>query len=364
MKRTISSLLSLFLSVSLSFADNLNLSTVVIDAGHGGKDAGCVSKDQKTYEKTLTLDIAKSLASMIREEYPEIKVVLTRDKDVSVSLNDRALKANQADADLFISIHINSTTSTSPNGYSVHILGQANDSSKDYFSYNMDVVKRENSVILLEEDYSTTYQGFDPNDPESYIFMLLMQNAHLEQSVRFAQIIQNKLKGGPIKADRGLWQNGFYVLWKTSMPSVLVELGFISNKDDLAVLRKQDNRNELAKRLFESFKEYKKIYDSSLGADAPEPKPQSKEVRKEETGGETDILYAVQIFASSRNIDSKDKRFLGYKPKMIKSGNLYKYFISVSENQSESEKNLSKIKSEYPDAFLVKIEGEKVNRLK
>ncbi|MBR5925595.1 MAG: N-acetylmuramoyl-L-alanine amidase, partial [Bacteroidales bacterium] len=245
-------------------AETLKLRTVVIDAGHGGKDAGAVSKDKKTYEKTFTLAIASKLSEKIKEEYPDIKVVMTRSTDKFVELRDRAAIANKAGGQLFISIHINSAYSTSPNGYSVHILGQSSNKNRDLFAYNMDVVKRENSVILLEDDYSTKYQGFDPSDEQSYIFMSLMQNAHLEQSLLVASIISEKLKGGPVKADRGIWQDPFYVLWKTAMPSVLVELGFISNANDLSILKQEKNRDELAVRLFEAFKESKTVYDGSL----------------------------------------------------------------------------------------------------
>ena len=162
-------------------SQNLKLRTVIIDAGHGGKDAGAVSKDKKSYEKTFTLSIASKLAEKIRQEFPDVKVVMTRTDDHFVELRDRAAIANKANGQLFISVHINSSASTSPNGFSVHILGQSSNKNRDLFAYNMDVVKRENSVILLEDDYSTKYQGFDPSDEQSYIFMTLMQNAHLEQ---------------------------------------------------------------------------------------------------------------------------------------------------------------------------------------
>ena len=254
-------------SIFTAAGENLGLTTVVIDAGHGGKDAGCVSKDQKTYEKTLTLDIATTLAGKIRKAYPEVKVVLTRSDDTYVTLDDRAEIANDAHADLFISVHINANEKTSPSGYSVHVLGQSSNKNRDLFANNMEVCVRENSVIMLEDDYSTKYQGFDPSDPESYIFMMLMQNSHREQSLRFAEEVQTKLAGGPIKNDRGVSQDPFYVLWKTSMPAVLVELGFISNSTDLAALRKQSGRDNLAQRLFEAFRDYKKFYDESLRFD-------------------------------------------------------------------------------------------------
>ena len=157
---------------------------MVIDAGHGGKDPGAVSSDKKTYEKSIVLDIAQNLSERIRKAYPDVKVVMTRSSDKYVTLNDRAEIANKADADLFISIHINASAKNSPNGYSVHILGQSSDTNKDLFAYNMDVCRRENSVITLEDDYTTKYQGFDPSDPESFIFMTLMQNSYLEHEIR------------------------------------------------------------------------------------------------------------------------------------------------------------------------------------
>lgn len=355
-------------------ADGFGLNTVVIDAGHGGKDAGCVSADKRTYEKTITLDIAKTLSEKIKAEFPEVKVILTRSTDEYVTLDNRAVKANKADADLFISIHINATTRNTPNGYSVHILGQSSNKNKDLFAYNMDVCKRENSVVMLEDDYTTKYQGFDPSDPESYIFMVLMQNSHLEQSFRFAQIISSNLKGGPIKADRGIWQDPFYVLWKTAMPSVLVELGFMSNPNDLAVLRQQSKRDELAERLFLAFKEYKAIYDGSIKtteAEAkpqaepepeqePEPEPKSEPVAKPEPK----TRYAVQVLVSSRELDLDSSIFLGYKASRMQAGKLYKYFLCISDSQAQPQAQLSKIRKDYPDAFLVKIEGDKVTRIK
>ena len=341
-------------------AEDLKLRTVVIDAGHGGKDAGAVSKDKKSYEKTFTLSIAGKLAERIRNEYPDVKVVMTRSSDKFVELRDRAAIANKAGANLFISIHINSSVSTSPNGYSVHILGKSSDKNRDLFAYNRDVVKRENSVILLEDDYSTKYQGFDPSDEQSYIFMSLMQNAYLEQSLLVASIISEKLKGGPIKADRGIWQNPFYVLWKTAMPSVLVELGFISNQTDLAVLKQDAQRDKIADRLFEAFKEYKAVYDSSI--DLGQNK--TEEPKVPEQPPVTTVRYGTQIFASSKNVDPKDPMFLGYEPVVVNIGSLNKYIIGISESEDEARKANVKIKDKYPGSFMVKLTAEGVSRFK
>ena len=351
-------------------AETLKLRTVVIDAGHGGKDAGAVSKDKKTYEKTFTLSIATMLSEKIKAEFPDVKVVLTRSTDKFVELRDRAAIANKAGGQLFISIHINSAWSTSPNGYSVHILGQSSDKNRDLFAYNMDVVKRENSVILLEDDYSTKYQGFDPSDEQSYIFMSLMQNAHLEQSLLAASIISEKLKGGPIRADRGIWQNPFYVLWKTAMPAVLVELGFISNSADLAILKKESNREDLADRLFEAFKEYKEIYDGSLDMhkdEAPaaaDASPAAAPVKEPAAIPDAKVRYGTQIFAASRLLDASDPAFLGYVPVVVNIGSLNKYIIGVFESEEEARKANISIKDKYPGSFMVKLSSDGVTRFK
>ena len=349
-------------------AEDLKLRTVVIDAGHGGKDAGAVSKDKKSYEKTFTLSIASKLADKIRAEYPDVKVVMTRSTDKFVELRDRAAIANKAGANLFISIHINSSASASPNGYSVHILGKSSDKNRDLFAYNRDVVKRENSVILLEDDYSTKYQGFDPSDEESYIFMSLMQNAYLEQSLLVASIISEKLKGGPIKADRGVWQNPFYVLWKTGMPAVLVELGFISNQNDLSALKQDSQRDKIAVCLFNAFKEYKAVYDSSLdlgkNSSSTEPAVPAAPVVSPAATTDGKVRYGTQIFASSKTIDPKDPMFMGYDPVVINIGSLNKYIIGVFESEDEARKASSEIKDKYPGCFMVRLSPEGVSRFK
>ena len=375
MKRTIYLLLIATLAQFSAAGQNLSLSTLVIDPGHGGTDPGAVSKDGKTYEKTFTLDIAKRLENKIKAECPDVNVVLTRRTDKNVDLGDRAAIANKENADLFISIHINSTAKSGPNGYSVHVLGKSSKKDRDLFAYNMDVCKRENSVILLEDDYTTTYQGFDPSDPESFIFMQLMQNSHLEQSLEFAQDISSKLKGGPISADRGIWQDPFLVLWKTAMPSVLVELGFISNATDLAALKSESNRDKLAGCLCEAFKLYKEKYDLSMTLDdkpvTDEKKAtEEKKTAEEKKGGEEKqsasptVRYGIQIFAGSAKLSAKDKAFMGYEPLVVSSGKINKYVIAVEDSVSKTREHLAKVRKKYPDAFIVKIEGNKLSLYK
>ncbi len=354
MKR-IASILIVILSMCFSggASTDLTLRTVVIDAGHGGKDPGAISKDGKTFEKNFTLDIAKRLSALIKDKYPDVKVVMTRTDDTFISLDRRAERANECRADLFISIHINSAYSTKSAGFSTHVLGQSSQKNRDLYKANLELVKRENSVIMLDDNYNARQAGFDPSDPSSYIFMTMMQSAHLQQSIDFAQIVGRKLQGGPITVNRGVSQDPFYVLWKTTMPAVLVELGFISNPQDLKELKKTTARSDLAKRLFEAFKEYKEQYDASTSRTAD---------RTAEISTVDNVLYGVQIFAVSSDVKKGDGRLLGYEPMVFQSGKIKKYVVGVSDSREKTMKEYKKIKTKYPDCFMVEIKGKTVSR--
>ena len=356
------------------------LKTVCIDAGHGGHDPGCVSADKKTKEKDLALSIALKLAAEIRQENPEVKIVMTRSTDTYVTLNGRADIANKAGADLFISIHINAATNRNANGFSIHCLGQSRDKNRDLFSSNMEMVKRENSVILLEDDYSSKYQGFNPDDPESFIFFNLMQNAHLGQSLVFAEEAAKALQDGPVSRSRGISQDPFLVLWRTAMPAVLVECGFMSNAGDLAAMKTEAGQRRIAHQLYVAFRSFKKTYDSSVGGQAApdEKKPEAQAGRQDaanmqppaekeadgpavgETVSEpvgTGVRYGAQVLASAKTMKEKDPFFKGYAFTAVWTGKLYKYIIGVSEDLREAQAEMKKIKKDFPDSFLVKIEG-------
>ncbi|MGM9747296.1 MAG: N-acetylmuramoyl-L-alanine amidase [Candidatus Cryptobacteroides sp.] len=346
----------------------LKLSTVVIDAGHGGKDPGCVSKDKKTYEKNITLSIAKLFGQKIQEAYPDVKVIYTRTTDKYLTLNERAAIANKNDANLFVSIHINSNDSSSPYGFSTHILGQSKDKNRDLFSYNMDICRRENSVILLEEDYGTKYQGFDPTDPESFIFFNLMQNAFYEQSLNFAAEVDGQMKKGPLTKSRGISQDPFYLLWKTTMPAVLIEAGFISNANDVKTLRSETGREAIAARLFDAFSQFKKKYDGSLdyGREQGTVSEPEKEVAPEQKPAESTegVRYGVQILALSKQLPQKDKSFKGYSPLAYKCGNVYKYVVGDFEKVSLAKEFHQSVKSRFPDSFIVVIKDGEVSRFR
>lgn len=354
----------------------LGLNTVVIDPGHGGNDPGCISKDKKTREKDLTLDISRRLAKKIRAAYPEIRVLQTRNSDVFVPLVQRARIANNAHAELFISIHINAISGAGPNGYSVHVLGQSSKKGRDLYSNNFNECARENSVILLEDDYSTNYQGFDPNDPESSILFSLMQNAYLEQSLMFADDVNRALRGGPFRTSRGVHQDPFLVLWKTAMPAVLIECGFISNASDLSVLRSDGRLDEIADRLLEAFRQFKTDYDRSLNISgaatpsaspdktsgapvsaAPEtPAPDSSEASGQGVQAASgEVWYGTQILALSRLLPDGDAAFRGLKAEAVRDGNIYRYVAGRGDTLESAAAENKRIREEFPDSFLVRV---------
>ena len=348
-------------------AATVKLRTVVIDPGHGGKDPGCVSRDKKTYEKDITLDVGLRLRDKIQARYPDVKVIMTRDDDTFVELENRAVTANKADANLFISIHVNAVEKgTTANGYSIHTLGQSAKKGNDLFSKNLDLVKRENSVIMLEEGYEARYQGFDPEDPQSYIIFNLMQNAHLAGSLTFADDVAKAMGSSPIKNSRGVNQDPFWVLWRTAMPSVLVEVGFITNPDDLATMRSEKGRDGIAQNLFNAFSTFKTRYDGvtepAVQAATTEEKPsvQAEAPKTEEaTAAETadGPVYGTQILAIGKEMSLSDPYFKGYKPTVVKTGTLYKYIVETSASISEARKKFDSVRKNFPDAYLVKIEN-------
>ena len=346
-------------------AGSLGLRTVVIDPGHGGKDPGAISKDKKTEERKLTLEISKLLKKKIEALNPGVNVYMTRDKDeVFVPLIDRAKFATDHNADFFISVHINSSSKTTPNGYSIHLLGPSTDKNKDTYAMNMEVVQRENSVILLEDDYSTTYQGFDPNDPESDIFLHLMANAYREQSILFAQLVDKKMAGGPIRKSNGISQNNFAVLRLASMPAALLELGFISNPTDLEALRSSRNLDRIAQRIAEAFTEYKKLYDESVGAGKQQDRPAAAPAPAPAAAPTGEVWYGTQVLATKKTMDPKDSYFLGYEPRCVSTPTLNKYIIGVSDDLEKARENWRSIKAKYPDAFLVKVDDNGCTRVK
>lgn len=225
------------------------LRRVVIDAGHGGKDPGTVGK--KSREKDVVLSLALRVGNYIEENLPDVEVIYTRKTDVFIELKERSDIANRNRADLFVSIHCNATRTPSVYGTETFVMGTKN------FSANFDIVKRENAVILLEDNYEENYEGFDPQSPESYMVFNLMQKAHFHNSLSLAQKIENDFSTRINRSSRGVKQAPFYVLWTTSMPSVLVETGFLSNINEERFLNSEQGQAYISSGIYRSIKAYK-----------------------------------------------------------------------------------------------------------
>jgi N-acetylmuramoyl-L-alanine amidase len=229
------------------------LRTIVIDAGHGGQDPGCNGAGEID-EKSVTLAIALKLGKMLEDSLKDVKVVYTRKTDKFIELWERPNLANKENADLFVSIHCNANNNTGAAGSETYFMGLHKTAG------NLDVSKRENAVITYEEDYETNerYGGFDPNSPESHIIFTMLQSAFMQQSLKFSQLVEdNTSKVSNIKS-RGVKQAGFLVLWQTSMPSVLVETGFLTNAADRAILKSEKGQNTIANGILSAIKVYKK----------------------------------------------------------------------------------------------------------
>ena len=245
-------ILAFVVSISIvipSYAAESGTFTVVLDAGHGGKDPGAIGS--KIREKDINLGIVLKLGAMIKKNHPDVKIIYTRSTDKFVELVERARIANRNHADLFISVHTNAAQSKSARGTETYALGLAKTAE------NLQVAKRENSVILLEDDYTTTYEGFDPTSAESYIMFDFMQGTNLEQSINLAALVQSQFEDNAGRVDRGVRQAGFWVLRATSMPSILIEVGYITNAEEERYLATEAGRQKIAESIYNAFREYK-----------------------------------------------------------------------------------------------------------
>lgn len=335
--------------------------TVVIDPGHGGKDVGAVGESAK--EKNVNLGVALKLGEMIERNLKDVKVVYTRKDDTFISLQERANIANRAKGDLFISIHTNSVDKKSPNrttvsGSETYTLGLHRSNE------NLDVAKRENSVIELEDDYSTKYQGFDPNSTESYIIFELNQSKHLDQSVNFASLIQQNFRSAG-QVDKGVRQAGFWVLAKTSMPAVLVELDFICNPEREDYIASESGQTTLANAIFQAFSQYKKDHDyykkPGTQTSASTKKDKKKKTTSKEIATDSDAVeYRIQFMSSPKRlpVTSRKLKDLGSVEFYYEDGT-YKYTTCKTTDKREAQKQLVEVQKTYKDAFIVEFKNGK-----
>ena len=375
-------LILLFLLPLYSYAQKgEKIQTIVIDAGHGGKDTGALGA--VTNEKDINLSVALKFGKYIQENLPDVKVIYTRSTDKFVELSERADIANRNNADVFISIHCNSTEGTTTvQGAETYVMGESKNEK------NLEVAKKENAAILLE-DNTDAYDNFDPNSTEAYIIFSLTQSLYQNQSLKLADKVQRQFSGRAKRNDRGVQQAGFLVLWKTSMPSILVELGFINNANEEQFLDSERGQNLMALALYRAFEEYKREFEAENHATAQtsvkekKEKKEKKEVKevKEKPKTEqpvatsnaststsssisTDTYYAVQFSTLSRKAPVNDPAFNGVKEvAMYDYNGLYCYVSGHFTNKADAVKRQTQVQAlGFKDAFIIAfMNGQRVS---
>lgn len=364
---------------------------VVIDAGHGGKDPGTVGLKAK--EKDINLAVALRTGKYIKDNLKDVKVIYSRDDDSFIGLAERADVANKNKADIFISIHSNAMNDKRFTGAETWVLGQSKDEA------NLQVAMKENSVITFEKDYQAKYEGYDPNSVESFIIFSLMQNTYLKQSTEFASMIQDQIRDRVGRKDRGVKQAGFVVLWRTTMPSVLVELGFLSNAEEEKYLLSETGQDYLASAIYRAFRDYKHTIDNRSGLNAngtvhSEPAETVKEdstgrpaaeVIKEETAPPPapgpvlvpplteirpevvteDIIFMVQISAMPKNKPMSQSQLKGIeKITRIEESERIKYGAGSFSIYEDAVKYRRTLTLGFPDAFVIAVRNGKIIPLK
>jgi len=393
-------------SFSPKFKPVFAIKTIVIDAGHGGKDPGCHGAKYK--EKDIALAVALKFGKYIEENMKDVKVVYTRKTDIFPSLQERANIANKAKADLFISIHCNSACyrdkklkkdicNNDAHGAETYVMGIKNEKGK------MDVAQRENSTILLEDDYIKKYEGFDPNSDESYIIMSMFNDSYVDQSLNFASKVQKQYSEKIGRKDKGVKRASLLVLWKSYMPSVLTEIGFLTNPSEEQFLGSSKGQDYIASGLFRAFREYKdeiegvtKKYDDAFEKqekykmskeDSLELKDMSKNItsvnktegdtlkddpielevvkkdneEKDKNKSESPIIYKVQITSSDKPIALNSDKFAGVeKPGEYIDKGIYKYTSGECKSQSDASKLQAVLrKNGFKDAFVIAMQDGK-----
>ena len=381
--------------VVTAFAANKRF-TLVIDPGHGGHDAG--ARGAISMEKNINLTVALRFGKYVEQNMPEVRVIYTRKQDVFIPLHERANIANRANADLFISVHTNALPAGKvARGFETYTLGMHR--AKD----NLDVAMRENSVISMEKGFEQTYEGFDPKSSESYIIFEFIQGKNMERSVELARMIQRSVCDGGCRPDKGVHQAGFLVLRETSMPSCLIELGFITTPDEERLLNDNAKVDDIAKGIYEAFAKYKNKYDRSVSVpyraanrqestlpkivpDSYKEEAENRRVKKQEPvrrtrAAKTDDsdrkadtvaslsrnapkdapVFKLQIFVGNRNLRKGDAHFKGETEfDSFQEGNLVKYTLGASTNYNEIYRLRKEKMEKFPEAFIIAFKnGEK-----
>ena len=359
--------------------------TLVIDPGHGGHDAGALGAISK--EKNINLSVALQFGKYVERNMPDVRVIYTRKTDVFVSLKERANIANRANADLFISVHTNALPAGKiARGFETYTLGMHR--AKD----NLDVAMRENSVISMETGYQQTYQGFDPRSSESYIIFEFIQGKNMERSVELARNIQRKVCNSANRPDKGVHQAGFLVLRETSMPSCLIELGFITTADEENLLNDASRVDDIARGIYEGFAQYRNKYDKSISvpyraadtesvsvarivSDKKQEQPerrsedvdtaprrtvaQNKPAQQKANVADAPV-FKLQIFVSNRTLRKGDAHFKGETGyDSFQEGNMVKYTMGASTNYNEIYRLRKTLAEKFPEAFIIAFKNGK-----
>ena len=359
--------------------------TLVIDPGHGGHDAGALGAISK--EKNINLSVALQFGKYVERNMPDVRVIYTRKTDVFIPLKERANIANRANADLFISVHTNALPAGKiARGFETYTLGMHR--AKD----NLDVAMRENSVISMERGYQQTYQGFDPRSSESYIIFEFIQGKNMERSVELARNIQRKVCSGANRPDKGVHQAGFLVLRETSMPSCLIELGFITTADEENLLNDASRVDDIARGIYEGFAQYRNKYDKSISVpyraadtesvsvakivsdkkqEQPERRAENVDTAPRRTVAQNKPaqqkanvadapVFKLQIFVSNRTLRKGDAHFKGETDyDSYQEGNMVKYTMGASTNYNEIYRLRKSLAEKFPEAFIVAFKNGK-----
>lgn len=352
--------------VVTAFAANKHF-TLVIDPGHGGHDAG--ARGAISMEKNINLTVALRFGKYVEQNMPEVRVIYTRKQDVFIPLHERANIANRANADLFISVHTNALPAGKvARGFETYTLGMHR--AKD----NLDVAMRENSVISMEKGFEQTYEGFDPKSSESYIIFEFIQGKNMERSVDLARMIQRSVCDSGCRPDKGVHQAGFLVLRETSMPSCLIELGFITTPDEERLLNDNAKVDDIAKGIYEAFAKYKNKYDRSVSVPyraaerqestlpkiVPDSYKKAPAAKKAVPAPKDAPVFKLQIFVGNRNLRKGDAHFKGETEfDSFQEGNLVKYTLGASTNYNEIYRLRKEKMEKFPEAFIIAFKNGK-----
>lgn len=343
------------------------IKTIVIDPGHGGKDPGNLgTRRYKTSEKDITLDLSLLVGKYLNQAFPDLKVLYTRNEDFFIKLNERTEFANKNDADLFISIHCNANESKRPKGADTWVMGPHKNEA------NLAVAQKENAAILLEENYKESYGAFDPNSPETYLALSLRQNVHLYESLTLAEWIQDEFRTRVGRVDRGVRQSGFYVISFTTMPSVLIETGFLTNPDEEDFLNSKKGQEYMASAIYRAIKKYimsiedlapdqvGKAGDDAIESDTSKVTKSPEVIPVDDLKESSPVNYRIQIMVSSEKKATDDPIFGGLEPiSRIKSGTLYKYYFERVGSYKEAKlKRNEAVTKGFEEAFVVSFNKE------